>query len=170
MSNAHLAPFMVAVTQVAPVFLDRSATLEKACELIVDAGQAGARLIVFPTAFIPGYRVWIWNIQPGEKSLLNELYGQLLANAVSIPSESTDRLCRIAQRARINVVMGMSERDTESTGTTCYNTLLSLSTRTGKSSANIARSCWQVRNAWSGHRGMAVPFRFTSCPLLPSVD
>ena len=124
MSNAHLAPFMVAVAQVAPVFLDRSATLEKACELIVDAGQAGARLIVFPTAFIPGYPVWIWNIPLGEKSLLNELYGQLLANAVSIPSESTDRLCRIAQRARINVVMGMSERDTESTGTTCYNTLL----------------------------------------------
>jgi nitrilase len=124
MSNAHPAPFMVAVAQVAPVFLDRSATLEKACELIVDAGQAGARLIVFPAAFIPGYPVWIWNIPPGEKSLLNELYGQLLANAVSIPSESTDRLCRIAQRARINIVMGMSERDTESTGTTCYNTLL----------------------------------------------
>jgi Carbon-nitrogen hydrolase len=60
MSNAPLAPFMVAVTQVAPVFLDRSATLEKACELIVDAGQVGARLIVFPTAFIPGYRVWMW--------------------------------------------------------------------------------------------------------------
>jgi nitrilase len=76
-------------------------TLEKACELIVDAGQADARLIVFPAAFIPGYPVWIWNIPPGEKSLLNELYGQLLANAVSIPSESTDRLCRINAHGQI---------------------------------------------------------------------
>lgn len=123
MPHTHLAPFRVAVAQVAAVFLDRSATVEKACELIVDAGQAGARLIVFPAAFIPGYPVWIWNIPPGEKPLLNELYAQWLANAVSIPSETTDRLCRIAQRARVNVVMGMSERDTRG-GTTCYNTLL----------------------------------------------
>lgn len=124
MPDVHHAPLTVAVAQATPIFLDRTATVEKACELIVDAGQAGARLIVFPAAFIPGYPVWIWNIPPGEKSALNELYAQLLANAVSIPSESTDRLCRMAQRARINVVMGMSERDTESSGTTCYNTLL----------------------------------------------
>lgn len=124
MSKLDLAPFTVAIAQVAPVFLDRSATVEKACELIVDAGQAGARLIVFPAAFIPGYPVWLWNIPPGEKPLLNELYAQLLANAVSIPGETIDRLCRIAQRARINVVMGMSELDTQAGSTTCYNTLL----------------------------------------------
>ena len=124
MSNVHLAPFTVAVAQVAPVFLDRTATLEKACELIVDAGHAGARLVIFPATFIPGYPAWIWRIPPGEKSLLNELYAHLLANAVSIPSETTDRLCRVAQRARINVVMGISEYDAENGGTTCYNSLL----------------------------------------------
>ena len=124
MPVVHHAPFTVAVAQVAPVFLDRTATLEKACELMVDAGDAGARLIVFPTAFLPGYPVWAWSIPPGEHSLLSDLYAHLLANAVSIPSDTTDRLCRIAQRARINVVMGMSERDTESSSTTCYNTLL----------------------------------------------
>jgi nitrilase len=124
MLTMHNAPFRVALAQVAPVFLDRTATLEKACELMVDAGHAGARLIVFPAAFIPGYPEWIWSIPPGEEPLLNELYRHLLANAVSIPSETTDRLCRIAQRARINLVMGMSERDTENSGTTCYNTLL----------------------------------------------
>jgi nitrilase len=124
MSKVQHAPFTVAIAQVTPVFLDRAATVEKACELIVDAGQVGARLIVFPTAFIPGYPVWVWSTAPGEQHLLNELYAHLLANAVSIPSETTDRLCRIAQRARIHVVMGMSERDTETSGTTCYNTLL----------------------------------------------
>src|SRR5579864_3160775 len=124
MSNMHNAPFKVAIAQVAPVFLDRAATLEKACELIVDAGHAGARLIVFPAAFIPGYPFWIWSIPPGEKALLNDLHAQLLANAVIIPSETTDRLCRMAQRARLAVVMGMSERDPQSGGATCYNTLL----------------------------------------------
>ena len=124
MPDVHHAPFTVAVAQALPVFLDRAATLEKACELIVDAGQAGARLIVFPAAFIPGYPEWVWTLPPDQHRQLNELYAQLLANAVTIPSETTDRLCRIAQRARINVVMGLNERDPESSGTTCYNTLL----------------------------------------------
>src|SRR5712691_9540701 len=124
MSNIHNAPFTVALAQAAPIFLDRTATVEKACELIVDASSAGTRLIVFPAAFIPGYPAWMWTLPPGEQRLFNELYAQLLANAVSIPSESTDRLCRIAQRARINVVIGLNERDTETSGTTCYNTLL----------------------------------------------
>ncbi len=35
MSNMHNAPFRVALAQVAPVFLDRTATLERACELMV---------------------------------------------------------------------------------------------------------------------------------------
>jgi nitrilase len=124
MSNVHHAPFTVAVAQAAPVFLDRAASLEKACELIVDAGLAGARLIVFPTAFIPGYPAWIWAIPPGEAKVFNELYAGWLTNAVSVPGEATDRLCRIAQRARINVVMGLNERSTEGSCATCYNTLL----------------------------------------------
>lgn len=41
-----------------------------------------------------------------------------------IPSETTDRLCRIAQRARINIVMGPNELATETGAATCYNTLL----------------------------------------------
>ncbi len=124
MSNVSHAPFIIAVAQAAPVFLDRAASLEKACELIVDAGHAGARLIVFPAAFIPGYPAWVWAIPPGETKVLSELYTHWLINAVSVPGEATDRLCRIAQRARINVVMGLNERSTEGSGATCYNTLL----------------------------------------------
>ncbi|GAC1365759.1 MAG: carbon-nitrogen hydrolase family protein [Ktedonobacteraceae bacterium] len=122
MSNIHHAPFKVAVAQATPVFLDRVATLEKACELIVDAGLAGARLIVFPAAFIPGYPAWVWTTPATQLSSLNELYVHWLANAVSIPSDTTDRLCRVAQRARVNVVIGLNE--CEGSGGTCYNTLL----------------------------------------------
>ncbi len=124
MSNVPYASFTVAVAQAASVFLDRVASLEKACELIVDAGNTGARLIVFPAAFIPGYPAWVWAIPPAEAKLLNEMYAELLAKAVIIPSDTTDRLCRIAQRARINVVIGLNERSTEGSGATCYNTLL----------------------------------------------
>ncbi|MGH2481214.1 MAG: nitrilase-related carbon-nitrogen hydrolase [Ktedonobacteraceae bacterium] len=62
MPYTHPAPFTVAVVQATPVFLDRAATIEKACELIARAGHAGARLIVFPEAFIPAYPAWVWTI------------------------------------------------------------------------------------------------------------
>ncbi len=88
MSNAHSTPVTIAVAQTTPVFLDRVATVKKACELIVDAGRSGVRLIVFPEAFISGYPAWVWTIPSSEQRLLDELYATLLANAVSIPARS----------------------------------------------------------------------------------
>ena len=40
--------FLVAAAQVSPVFLDREATVDKACKLIEEAGTAGAKLIGAP--------------------------------------------------------------------------------------------------------------------------
>jgi nitrilase len=125
MSNENTsAPFKVAAVQATPVFLDREATIDKACELIVAAGSEGARLIVFPEAFIPSYPDWVWVIPSGEEGVLNELYAELLTNSVTIPGDATDRLCRAAKLANAYVVMGMNERNVEASGASLYNTLL----------------------------------------------
>ena len=58
----------VAVAQATPIFLDRQATLEKACDIIADAGQNGAKLVVFPEAFIPAYPDWVWLV-PGSEGI-----------------------------------------------------------------------------------------------------
>jgi len=38
---------------------------------------------------------------------------QLVENAVSIPDDTTDRLCKAAKAAHINVVIGMDEKNSE---------------------------------------------------------
>jgi len=125
MVNVRKAPFIV-TAQAVPTLLDQHAALEWACEVIVDAGQAGAHWIIFPQAAIPSYPDWVWTIRPGDDPLLDELRAAALAGAVPIPGDVIDRLCRVAQRARINVMIGLIERETASGGTAYYHTLLAI--------------------------------------------
>jgi hypothetical protein len=69
--------------------------------MIACAGRVGARLIVFPEAFIPTYPDWVWAIPSGEMQLLDELYTQILANAVTIPVvQPLHRQLRLSQCRR----------------------------------------------------------------------
>ena len=110
--------------QACPVYLDRDATIAKACRLIAEAGAAGAQLAVFPEAFVPGYPLWVWFIPAGHTHPLRELYAELLANAVTVPGDATERLCEAAGKAGVAVAIGINEVNAEASGTTLYNTLL----------------------------------------------
>lgn len=114
----------IAAAQLAPVFLNKEKTVEKACIAILEAGENGAKVIVFPEAFISGYPDWVWLIPNSKGTELNELYVKLVENAVSIPDDSTARLCNAARQAQISVVIGMHERNTESSGASLFNSLL----------------------------------------------
>jgi nitrilase len=124
MSNAPSGPFKVAAVQASPVFLDRDATVAKACRLIVEAGQLGARLAVFPETFIPAYPDWVWYVPVSERPMLNDLYGELLDQSVTVPGDVTRALGEAARQARVHVVMGVNERNAESSGASLYNSLV----------------------------------------------
>jgi nitrilase len=119
--------FKIAAVQASPIFFDRSATVEKACQLIEEAAQNGARLIVFPEAFIPGYPDWVWNVPAGQISLNQELYGMLLEQSVTVPSKEVEILCEAAKKANAYVVMGINERNSEASDGSISNTLLYIS-------------------------------------------
>ena len=51
MAEGH--SFIVASAQLAPVFMDRKATVAKACEAIAEAARNGAKAVVFPEVFVP---------------------------------------------------------------------------------------------------------------------
>ena len=120
------APFTIAAVQAAPVFLDREATLAKACALIAEAGAAGARLAVFPEAFLPAYPFWVWSVPAGDTATLRELYAELLDQSVAVPGPETERLGAAARAAGVAVAIGINERNAEASGSTLYNSLLFL--------------------------------------------
>ncbi len=115
---------LVAAAQLSPVYLEREATVERAVAAIHEASARGARLIVFPEAFVPGYPMWVWSIPPGDTQTLRALYSELLRQAVSVPDATTERLCRAARDARILVVIGMNERNSEASNTSLFNSVL----------------------------------------------
>src|SRR5437016_5877239 len=122
-------PYTVAAAQLSPVFLNRDATVAKACDAIREAAGHGARLVLLPEAFIPCYPDWTHIIPPGEWGRLDGLYVELLANAVTIPGPVTEELCRAARENGIYVAVGVNERNDEASGTTLYNTLLYIDDR-----------------------------------------
>lgn len=114
----------IAAAQLSPVFLNKEKTVEKACVAISEAAKNGAKLIVFPEAFISGYPDWLWFIPANRTKLLNSLYVKLVENAVSIPDNTCEKLCKAAREANINVVIGMNETNSETSNASLFNTLL----------------------------------------------
>ena len=112
----------LAAVQAAPVWLDRDATVEKACALIREAGEAGADLVGFPENFIPGHPSWYY-FRPAHSDRSIALAVKLFQQSVEIPGEAVDALYRAAAGAGANVVMGLTERIPGSMGT-LYNTQL----------------------------------------------
>jgi nitrilase len=119
------SPLTVACVQAEPVILDRDATIEKLAGLAGEAAGKGAKLLVFPEAFIPAYPSSVWAralagwAEPGAK----EAFAMLARESLEVPGEAADRLGAIAREHEVWLVTGVTERDPERPGT-LYNTLL----------------------------------------------
>lgn len=109
--------FTAAAVHAASVFLDRDETIKKVCYLVAEAASKGAKLIIFPESFVPGYPFWIWTHTPARGA---PLFHEFFSNSVVIPSPETARIGAAARQAGAYVVVGISEKD----GGTLYNTIL----------------------------------------------
>lgn len=109
---------LAAAAQLAPVFLDRDASTEKACMTIAEAGKAGARLIVFPETYLPGYPYW--NLVRDPFTNKRTFFRRLFDQAVTLDSPTVKLLSDAARKAKCMAVVGINERD----GGTLYNSQL----------------------------------------------
>ena len=115
----------IAVIQKPPVLLDRDRTIARAVESIDEAARAGAVLLVFPEAYVPGYPTWIWRLRPGgDMALSSDLHARLRLNAVDLNREDLRPLQDAASKHAVTVVIGINEIDSRFSGTTLFNTVV----------------------------------------------
>lgn len=117
----------VAAVQAAPVFLDREATVGKACRLIQEAGRGGAQVVAFPEGFVPGHPLW-YHFHPATGERSREYAARLFQNALTVPGPETEALGEASKRAGVWAVVGVCEKERGTVGT-LYNSLLFLSPR-----------------------------------------
>jgi nitrilase len=116
----------VAVVQAAPVILDREATTAKVVALTHQAAKQGAKIVLFPEAFIPAYpRGLTFGTRVGSRSDVGRKdWARYWRNAVSVPSETTEILGEAARSAEVYLIVGVIERDAEFSSGTLFCTTL----------------------------------------------
>lgn len=114
--------YLAACIQAAPVAFDLQATLEKTRDLAADAARQGAKLALFPEAFISAYpRGASFGATIGARTAEGrELFRRYHASSIDVPGPAVDVLAGIARQNRIHLVIGVIERD----GGTLYCTVL----------------------------------------------
>lgn len=105
-----------AVVQASPVLFDRERTVEKAAGLILEAGKAGADLVLFPESFIPAYpRGFSYGFIVGSRTMEGRKDWKIYYDqSVPVPGEDTKRLGEAAREAGVWLCMGVTEREERS--------------------------------------------------------
>ena len=118
----------VAAVQAGPIYLDVERSVEKATALLAEAGSLGAKLVVFPETWLPGYPAWLdccrdvalWDYEPTKK-----VFARLMENSVVVPGPVTEALGEAARHHEVVLNIGVHERVVEGPARgTLYNAML----------------------------------------------
>ena len=93
----------VAAVQIGPVDFDAEATVAKAEEWLIDAGEQGVGLAVLPEGYLPGFAAIREAKASGEPQRLTEV----MEAFDTVPGAATDRVGEIARRYEMVVAFGM---------------------------------------------------------------
>ncbi|WP_422349199.1 carbon-nitrogen hydrolase family protein [Flagellimonas sp.] len=116
----------VALAQIAPVWLDKKATIQKIEATILEAAKEKSELLVFGEAFLPGYPFWLaytegaaWDLKVNK-----ELHAHYARNSIQIEAGELDSICTLARENNIALYLGMMERAKDRGGHSLYCSLV----------------------------------------------
>ena len=102
----------VAVVQAGSIPFRLEATVEKTVGLLHKAGLGGAKLALFPEAFVGGYpkgcsfNTPVGGRMPGSR----DMFLRYFTGAIEVPGAETDRLCEACRETGVFAVIGIIER------------------------------------------------------------
>jgi nitrilase len=112
----------VAVVQAGSVLFDTNATLARLRHFAGEAARKGAKLIVFPEAFVGGYPKGVsFGAHVGSRSPEGrDLFRRYYESAITLPGEDAAQIAETAASLNAHIVTGVIERD----GGTLYCSVL----------------------------------------------
>ncbi len=116
----------VAIAQIAPVWLDRDASLAKILDYATQAADAEAKLVVFSEALLPGYPFWI-EITEGAQfnsKIQKEIHAHYVSQAVQVEAGHLQPLCELAAARGMAIYLGCVERAADRGGHSLYAALV----------------------------------------------
>lgn len=116
----------ICLAQLAPVWLNRAATLDKIVAAVHEAAGAGAGLIVFGETLLPGYPFWL-DATGGARfndPVQKDLFAHYHREAVSIERGDLAPLVAACRARGVHCVVGVLERPEDRGGNSLYCSLV----------------------------------------------
>lgn len=116
----------IAMAQIAPIWLNKHATLDKIKNAVEEAASKKCELVVFGEALLPGYPFWLaltggaeWNTD-----LNKSLHAHYVRNSICIEEGDLDAICELAKINHMAVYLGIIERPLNRGGHSIYASLV----------------------------------------------
>lgn len=119
----------IGLAQIAPVWLNKAATIEKALDTISQAAEQGCELVAFGEAFLPGYPFWLELTGGAEfnSPVQKTIHSHYMANAIDIEAGDLQAFCDIAKQKQIAIYLGIIERPGDRGGHSLYCSMVYIS-------------------------------------------
>jgi nitrilase len=146
----------VGLAQIAPVWLDRAATLDKVNSYVEQAAREGCNIVAFGEALVPGYPFWL-ELTDGARfnsTLQKTIFAEYAAQAIQPEAGHLDQLRETAARHDSAVYLGCVERAADRGGHSLYCSLVFID-RTGEigSVHRKLMPTYEERLVWSSGDG-----------------
>ena len=112
----------IALAQIAPVWLNKKASIDKLINTIETAANKDCQLLATGESWLPGYPFWLSNTDAAQfnSDLQKRLHARYLSEGVDIEAGDLNPICAAAQKHKMAIIVGAMERPQSKGGHTLY--------------------------------------------------